>query len=294
MKLTYYKDQPNFGDSLNGIMWDALIEPGFFDNDDSTLFLGIGSIIWDLYKSTSKKLIVGSGYGGYTDPPNVHDGTWECCFVRGPRTASILKLDHKLAIADAAILTHFLKLPSQEKKYKTSFMPHFQSIEKGNWELVCLKAGINFIDPRNDPLSILIEIQQTDKLLTEAMHGAILADTLRVPWVACQPIGEQHHEKWYDFGDSLKTSIEFQDLEPSSFIEYWIKTKKGYGSGWKANIAKKVLFPLNKVCINRAVDRLLAIEKSYLGQLSHEDVFLRQANRALESLSSIPGIKLKI
>jgi len=133
MKLTFYKgDIPNFGDDLNNILWDALIAPGFFDDNDDELFLGVGSILWDYLPPNSKKIVMGSGYGGYSGKPNLQDGSWDVAFVRGPRTAKALNLDPKLAITDAAILTRFMNLPVQPKKYNVSFMPHWESINRGN------------------------------------------------------------------------------------------------------------------------------------------------------------------
>ena len=138
MKLTYFSGHvPNFGDELNKYMWDSLVSPGFFDEDESKLFLGVGSILWDDYPKKSKKIVMGSGYGGYTAKPDIHDGSWDVAFVRGPRTALELNLDPNLAITDSAILTHFMGLPKYEKTHKISFMPHYESIPRGNWKSVC-------------------------------------------------------------------------------------------------------------------------------------------------------------
>ena len=101
MKLTYYRGPtPNFGDDLNAFMWPGLLPNGFLDEDESELFLGIGSILWDYLPNQARKYVVGSGYGGYTAPPDIHDGSWDVIFVRGPRTAKILALSPEKAISD--------------------------------------------------------------------------------------------------------------------------------------------------------------------------------------------------
>ena len=56
-------------------------------------------------------------------------------------------------------------------------------------------------------------------LLSEAMHGAIVADTLRVPWIALRPLVPVHHAKWHDWAATLDLRIEFQRLAASSLTE---------------------------------------------------------------------------
>jgi succinoglycan biosynthesis protein ExoV len=55
-------------------------------------------------------------------------------------------------------------------------------------------------------------------LVTEAMHGAVVADALRVRWVPFAP-PVQHHFKWYDWADTLGVTFEFAPSLRSSFLE---------------------------------------------------------------------------
>src|SRR5690242_12985669 len=69
MKMFAYRGKhENFGDELNHWLWERLL-PGFFDDDESQLFLGIGSILYDNFDPNMQKIVFGSGYGGYTNPP---------------------------------------------------------------------------------------------------------------------------------------------------------------------------------------------------------------------------------
>ncbi|WP_257255471.1 MULTISPECIES: polysaccharide pyruvyl transferase family protein [unclassified Endozoicomonas] len=292
MKLTFYQGEvPNFGDELNRILWDELIEPGFFDDDEAQLFLGVGSIIWNDFDPDAKKLVVGSGYGGYTDLPDVHDGNWQFCFVRGPRTAAFLGLDKQLAITDSAILTHFVGRPSTDKKFKASFMPHFQSIDRGNWEQACMLAGIHFIDPRDDVKVILDAIEQSELIISEAMHGAILADTLRTPWLAVEPLASLHRHKWYDWSESLEMTLEFRSMPASSLRDFWAKTTGGTGLGKKSQIAERILAFTRNYFIKDAASRLNKLSEE-TGFLSDEAVFKTKAHQALEALSTIAPVKV--
>tara|TARA_B110000211_G_scaffold9549_1_gene10090 strand:+ start:120 stop:1001 length:882 start_codon:yes stop_codon:yes gene_type:complete len=293
VKLTYFSGHaPNFGDELNKYMWDSLVSPGFFDEDDSKLFLGIGSILWDHFPKEPKKIVMGSGYGGYTPKPDIHDGSWEVAFVRGPRTAADLNLDPSLAITDAAILTHFMSLPKYSKSHKISFMPHYESIPRGNWERVCQNAGINYIDPTNpDVISSLAELSKSELLITEAMHGAILADTLRVPWVALEPILTVHRNKWYDWSESLNINLRFKKMPSSTVKDTWshITGKKGLGS--KSQKVAKLLSFTDKYYVDAAGEKLLRLAQDS-GQLSDSKIFKLKADMALNKLSEYCNLKI--
>lgn len=180
MKMFAYRGKhENFGDELNHWLWERLL-PGFFDEDEGQLFLGIGSILYDNFDPKMQKIVFGSGYGGYTNPPKVDDN-WTFYFVRGKKTAEILGIDPSYAIGDSGILTRSCwDAKSVEKRYPVSFMPHYESAMYGSWDKVCDLAGIHYIDPRWSVEKVLTEISASQKVVSEAMHGCIISDALRV------------------------------------------------------------------------------------------------------------------
>lgn len=221
MKLFYYKGKiSNFGDDINPWLWNRLIPEVISDESDGHLLLGIGSILYDRFPQDQIKVVLGSGYGGYTGKP-VIDHRWNFYFVRGPRTAAALGLDRSLAITDAAILlrTQVELLAPATKRHAVSFMPHFESASTGGWSKVCEEAGVHYIDPRGDPVAILDELRASERLVTEAMHGAIIADALRVPWIPILPSNTTHRFKWLDWCDSVEVSYAPSELGTSSTIE---------------------------------------------------------------------------
>ena len=149
MKLECFKGaHPNFGDELNTWLWPQLL-PGFFDNDPNVLFLGIGSIIAPHYDPKAKKVVFGAGFvPAYYQVPNVHTEDWDIFFVRGPRTARALGLSESLGIGDAAILLRALKVQFRREPRYVGFMPHWESLPRGNWQRACELVGIRLIDPR--------------------------------------------------------------------------------------------------------------------------------------------------
>lgn len=223
MKLIYYKgDTPNFGDELNHWLWPRLL-PDFFDDNDGAVFIGIGSIIGERnFKPETLKLVVGAGFvPEYHEKPDVSDKNWRFYGVRGPRTAKLLGLNEEIAIGDPAILINqFVKPYKDEERSAISFMPHWESIEKGNWEEVCRAAGIGFINPCTDDIeNVMEQINRSKLLITEAMHGAIVADALRVPWVPVLPINKAHRNKWLDWSATLNLTLTIQKLYPSDLKE---------------------------------------------------------------------------
>jgi succinoglycan biosynthesis protein ExoV len=178
-----------------------------------------------------------------------------------------------------------MNLPAQVKKYKVSFMPHWESINRGNWKLVCEQAGINYIDP-TDPnvLASLQAIQQTELLITEAMHGAILADTLRVPWLALEPIFPLHRNKWFDWSESMLIDLQFNAMPSSSIKDLWANKTGNQGMGKRSVQLGNLLSFTDSYFIDSAAEKLLTLAKKH-GQMSKEKVFIDKSELALEKLS---------
>jgi succinoglycan biosynthesis protein ExoV len=211
----------NFGDELNTTLWPRLL-PDFFDSDPAIQFLGIGSVLDRRHPSHAIKLVAGSGYGGYERKPTLDD-TWIIHWVRGPRTAAMLDLPATLGLGDPAVLLpRTLGLPVAAGA-EVGFMPHFESAAWGAWQQVADAAGMRLIDPRAPPATILRAIGSCRLLLSEALHGVIVADAMRVPWVAVQPLARVHRAKWWDWADTMQLRPRFH-LLPASTPAEWAAT----------------------------------------------------------------------
>ena len=209
--------QRNFGDELNSLLWPILL-PDFFDENPDTRFLGIGSILDDRHDRAAIKLVAGAGYGGY-EPRVTLDETWVVHWVRGPRTALHLGLPPGMGIGYPASLIPLAGLMPIRESRHVGFMPHFESASRGAWQEAADIAGLTLIDPRGDPLAIIAAIGQCRTLMSEALHGIIVADALRVPWIAMRPLAPIHRPKWTDWAESLDLVIGFRPLCPSTALE---------------------------------------------------------------------------
>lgn len=200
MRLFYYKDEiGNFGDDLNPWLWSRLL-PGFLDDDASEWLVGIGTLLNHKLPASGVKHIFGSGYG-YGQMPAI-DKSYNFICVRGPKTAEMLGLPAKLALTDAAILIRTVPLPSQARASHFGFIPHCTSNSHFAWDVLCKELGFNYINPSWSVDQVLEEFRKCEVVLCEAMHGAIVCDALRIPWI---PVSCYDHISAFKWEDWLQT-----------------------------------------------------------------------------------------
>ncbi len=214
MKLYHWQPKngkTNFGDELNVWLWHKLL-PDILDNDESTAFIGIGTLLNDVLVSKTpqaqRRIIFSSGVGyGKTNQFSLDDSCKVYC-VRGPLSARRLELDEALGIVDGAVLTKkLIKSNLRKKKTRFSFMPHLTTMRREVKD-VCQELGYDYILPTLPVENVFQRIAETEILLTEAMHGAIVADALRVPWIPIVTHRSINQFKWTDWCSSV--GIEYQ------------------------------------------------------------------------------------
>lgn len=202
MKLFYYKDpRGNFGDDLNPWVWNTLA-PEILDDDESTVFMGIGTLINSKAPPRPRKIVFGAGVGYHRMP--AIDDTWRFYCVRGPRSAQRLGLDRSMAISDPAVLLTRMSLPAARRGTQVSYMPHHASLRYADWRDLCTKAGLRYLDPADDIALTVARIRESGLVIAEAMHAAIVADAFRVPWIAVSGYDHILDFKWFDWCESLR------------------------------------------------------------------------------------------
>lgn len=287
MKMYYFRGaRPNFGDVLNEWLWPRLL-PDFFDGDESAFFLGIGSILYDFLPRDARKVVFGAGYGGYTPVPHIDD-RWAFYFVRGPLTARTLGLDPSLAIGDAAILVRSCTTIGAAKVHRASFIPHWESAMDGDWVEASKEAGLHYIDPCGDVERVIADILASELLVTEAMHGAIVADALRVPWVPVRPVQPTNRGKWFDWASALDIELRPQHIVPSNALEYAMSLAAGRRSRVLAlrKRGQRLRGVGGGIFRRRAAKALLSASKGPL-HLSTDSAIERAHTRMLEQLERL-------
>lgn len=233
MRLYHRQGQArNFGDELNTLLWPALL-PGFFDDDASEIFLGIGSVLDGRHPPQARKIVAGAGHVGDVAAP-VLDGGWTIHWVRGPRTARRLRLPgaygfgDPASLIDRALVTTMLGVgwdAGSCARCDVGFMPHVETVCRGSWQRAAALAGLVFIDPRDEPGAVLAAIARCRLLVSEALHGVVVADALRVPWVAVAPFTPAHTAEWDDWAGAMSIDMDFARLAPSSLAEQFRLTR---------------------------------------------------------------------
>lgn len=217
MKLVYHRDRGgNFGDDLNPWLWGELLGPEFFDDDESELFYGVGTLLSPRSaRRPGKKIVFGSGAA--SEARIEVDRSFDVRCVRGPLTARALGVSEELAVTDPACLvveTGFGK-SGVPKGHDVSLIPHHLSLGMLDWGDVSARCGMRWIDPRWPFLRVFEEIRSSRLVLTESLHGAIVADAFRVPWI---PIRYSHRFlefKWRDWAGSLGIDLAIAELPPA-------------------------------------------------------------------------------
>lgn len=274
----------NFGDALNPWIWQKLLGPridaSLSDCAPSALqgpasIASIGSYLDEGFLgqfSASRRIAIagtGIGYGqtamrfsaGRAFPYSLQPyfalpisssrapSTQSTRFywVRGPLTSHLLGLPHRLAIADAAYLVRKAikrdELPTRGDR--VAYMPHISTCKTTTHRKVCEQLNIDFIDPESDRMTILASIARARVLVTEALHGAIVSDSLRTPWVPVVTSQNILGLKWIDHCASI--GIRYN---PLNLATQWIpseicKTQRSAG--------KKVVYNVRARWHNRFV-----------------------------------------
>ncbi len=223
MKLHYFRSKHgNFGDDLNGWLWPELLPDVWDDGADGITFVGVGTILNNLVPDSRLKLVLGSGVGYAPLPPGLDDGSWNILAVRGPLSARAANLPADTAITDGAILLSVLPglvKRQEERSGGIVFVPHVSSAEAGGWEDICDRLGITYVDPRWDFHKVFAMIGNARLVLADAMHGAIVADTFRVPFVPLVSSREISSFKWMDWTLSMEMPYRPIRLPASSLVE---------------------------------------------------------------------------
>jgi succinoglycan biosynthesis protein ExoV len=262
MLLYFHKDPlGNFGDDLNPWLWPKVF-PGLFAGEvyhdpklrapfeqTAPLFVGIGTLLNAHVPVGNPKIVFGAGVG-YGDMPHI-DERWQFAFVRGPLTAQRLGLPADKAITDPAVLAaNYAEAAATGGAQSLAYMPHCASARHADWAELCDEAGLRFIDPRWPVERVLRALRQTSTLITEALHGAILAEAFRIPWAPVKSSPTVLDFKWLDWCQSIGL-----DYAPEPLPTLWRPAGTALG---------RLRFVLKRSAARNALKRLARKHRSQL------------------------------
>ena len=207
----------NFGDQLNDVIWSSLL-PNLSRIWPKHAIAGIGTFgHLTVPRHVEYLHVFGTGATGDLSAsfPNVKN--LKVHFLRGPLTAKIWGAPGLGLVDGAALITQtkLWELPAETRTHRIGYVPHHLSDKFANYELICRLAGVKYVTSRGyDTESFIRKIKSCDYIITEALHGAVVADLFRKPWVAvssrryinafkwddwCRSIGLEYHPNSIDF-----------------------------------------------------------------------------------------------
>jgi succinoglycan biosynthesis protein ExoV len=214
----------NFGDNLNDILFrDVFGITNSVGNteplSDGVNLLGIGTILSSYLQVSDPAVlwVIGSGTGYAPQKPKF-PSTSLIFFVRGPLTCQYLNLPPNLALADSAYLladqVHAAARKNPLPPRRVGIIPHHWSVETElpRWKQVSQRAFV--IDPHLEWQTFIQQVNSCEVILTECMHGAIIADILRKPFIVFASTPAFHAFKWLDWASSMGLPL---NIRPFNF-----------------------------------------------------------------------------
>lgn len=200
LNLYYYKDESNFGDALNLCLLQTLFNMNVKYKDiQSCDCVCIGSLLQLLvspplpFRDKIKRFfsrriaIWGTGFIKHApDTPHTLSRKTRIYALRGKITLARMqkytkKRLHHVVLGDPGLLANrLIDTNKVKKKYKLGIIPHY--VDKNNPLLQNINVEKSIIiDVQKPVIEVLKQIAECENIISSAMHGLIVADSLGIP-----------------------------------------------------------------------------------------------------------------
>lgn len=196
--LWWHVGRPNFGDDINPSFFEKVCGRGvrFAADRGRPHLLGVGSI---LERANAWSIVCGSGFlARPRRPPPVPAAI---VAVRGELSRAAFDHADDVLVGDPLVLLDAFVGPV-EKRHSVGLVPHVRSVEE--WR-VRNTGGIHLVDPAGDPWEVVRDIASCDVVVSQSLHGLVVADTFGVPnvWVASNDAKTGGPFKFEDYFSTL-------------------------------------------------------------------------------------------
>ncbi len=207
--LFWHVGVPNFGDDINASLFEALygMRMRFAADRSRPHFMGMGSI---LKSATESSVVLGTGLL----TPLPLKKPLDVVSVRGELSRRQLGLVQDIPLGDPMVLVNMLMAP--ERGGETGYVPHVSMIRRLRGRL---PPGIRLIDVRRPPWEVVREIGRCRLVLSQSLHGLIVADAFEIPniWVAPNREMVGGDFKFQDYFSTLDAPKESHAPSPDLF-----------------------------------------------------------------------------
>ena len=183
--LHWHAGRPNFGDDANPKLFQAIgnIDSAKirFERQTKPHILGMGSI---LSKSNSNSVILGSGF---IEPQESENFRYlSIVSVRGMLSLQALGSSastETIQLGDPMVLVNLVQRRPRPD-IDIGLVPH-----ESNFLTYKTRYGKRFkvIDPREDPFNTIRSISRCKAVISQSLHGLIVADAMEIPNLWLQP-----------------------------------------------------------------------------------------------------------
>jgi succinoglycan biosynthesis protein ExoV len=170
----------------------------------------------------------------------------------------MLGIDRSFAAIDPAILTSRIYDSATSVSPGSVFMPHHSTHASAGTELraICETIGLHYVSPLDDAEAIIAKIAAARRVVTEALHGAVVAESYDVPWVPVVFGSKVLAEKWLDFAASI--GVEYQPVEIHTNIAF----------DGKVRFFDRVKYTVAKAGLGKDKHKYLPIRRATVSALS--------------------------
>jgi hypothetical protein len=196
LPVFWHVGRPNFGDDINPTFFGRLIGARVRFAPDRTQphVLGAGSI---LGHATPTSVVCGSGF---LRPPRGPLRPGELVAVRGALSAEACGADDRTLLGDPLVLIdQFVERPAPRRTF--GFVPHVTAVAR--WRRLAGR-DVPLIDPAWDPWRTVAEIAACEVIVSQSLHGLIVADAMGIPNVWVAP-GDEMSGGRFKFDDYFST-----------------------------------------------------------------------------------------
>lgn len=214
MPLHWHVGRPNFGDDINPFFFEAISgKPPRLDvTRNGPHLLGIGSILGQANRFSK---VLGSGFIAptalFTERPA------EIIAVRGEKTAQLAQAGTEVLLGDPLSLADVVFPYDGAPEYELGLVPHISAV--AHMRKIC-PPNIKLIDPAGEPRAVVRAIANCRNVMSQSLHGLIVADAYQRPnlWIA--PSGEMMGGR-FKFDDYFSTLD--RDKQPHAFSHTMLK-----------------------------------------------------------------------
>lgn len=204
----YWREEPNFGDAIAPLLLER-----FADLDSAwtpvhkAQVASVGSILEHI-PPLWPGAILGSGQLYENSHLNLHAHAGVMLALRGPLTARSVP-GFSGALGDPGLLADELLDEVPRKTHALAVIPHW-SDHKLALDPRYDSFDPLFIDPAEDPLSIIRRVGSCQKVVTSSLHGMILADAFGIPrrFLWSDTLSREGDFKFRDYSASVSTPFE--------------------------------------------------------------------------------------